>query len=171
MVFFDLFPKMSRLISHYMILVRYRWISAKRSNDGVQLPCNSLVNLCNLHSFKIQTLYMGRNISLNCLIINYMAFTLTPFKDTLHVVSSKAPYEVLFLSILMFSHEFKVQIQALLIIYRHWKICFGRFPSVWPCRLWSTHLCICVCMLDQLLSKLPSEEQAVTTIHSRRGLI
>lgn len=36
----------------------------------------------------------------------------------------------------------RVQIQGLLIIYCHWKICFGWFPSVWACWLWSTHLCI-----------------------------
>lgn len=59
---------------------------------------------------------------------------------TLHTLSSKAANNVLFLSMVMFPHELKIQ--AFLIIYCHWERCFGWLPTVWPCWLWSTHLCV-----------------------------
>lgn len=81
---------------------------------------------------------------------------LIAWKATLHTLSCKAAYNGLFLSLVMFPHELKIQ--AFLIIYCHWERCFGRLPTVWPRCLWSTHLCIRVCTLDQLPSKLSSEE-------------
>lgn len=65
---------------------------------------------------------------------------------------------VLFLSMVMFPHELKIQ--AFLIIYCHWERCFGRLPMVWPRWLWSTHLCICVCT--------PSNSRQ--SCHQRTGL-
>lgn len=77
-------------------------------------------------------------------------------KATLHALSCKAAYIVLFLSMVMFPHELKIW--AFLIIYCHWEGCFSWLPTVWPRWLWSTHLCIRARMLDQLPSKLSSEE-------------
>lgn len=77
---------------------------------------------------------------------------LIALRATLHTLSHKVAYSVLFLSVVMFPHELKIS--AFLIIYCHWGRCFGRLPTVWPRWLWSAHLCIRVRSPDELPSKL-----------------
>lgn len=68
---------------------------------------------------------------------------LIAWAPTLHVLSCKVAFSVLFLAMVMFPHELKIQ--AFLIIYCHWERCFGRLPVVSLSRLWSTHLSIYAC--------------------------
>lgn len=51
------------------------------------------------------------------------------YKATLHMLSFKRAYGVLFLATVMFPHELKIQ--AFLIIYCHWERCFGWLHMMW----------------------------------------